>query len=209
MNDCMLPRTAGEKCEGLAFDEEKIAQAMEVILREGLGLDMSDPNLTDTPRRVAKMYTRELFAGLLAENEPAVTVFPNEGYDQMIASDRVFFTSMCSHHLVPFTGYAWLFYIPGENLAGISKLSRILHYYAARPQLQERLAQQVLDYIVNKLQPKGAMVVLRALHQCTICRGVKNNPDSGMITSAVHGCFGDMDVRMEAMNLINLSMSVR
>ena len=184
-------------------------QLVEVLFHklmvEGLGLDLNDPNLIDTPKRVAKMYCDELFSGLYSE-EPKVTTFPNDKkYSQIILSDKLYFNSLCSHHFLPFSGYAWVLYIPDIKLIGLSKFSRIVTWYAARPQLQENLTHEVAQYLVEKLQPKGVMVVMRALHQCMHCRGVKQHSGAGMVTSAIYGEFEEIAVRNEAMSLIQLS----
>jgi len=118
-----------------------------------LGLDGTDPNLVETPERVAKMYL-ELFQGLSEGAEPKVTSFPNdEHYSAMVIEKDIPFYSMCSHHLVPFYGHAHLAYIPNETIIGLSKMPRIVDFYAQRPQLQERLTEQVAGFLEEKLSP--------------------------------------------------------
>jgi GTP cyclohydrolase IA len=188
------------------MNKELVSSLFKTLMEEGLGLDLSDPNLTDTPNRVAKMYCDELFSGLKTK-EPKTTVFPNtHQYSQMVLSDKIYFSSMCSHHFLPFSGYAWVMYIPGESLLGLSKFSRIVNWYASRPQLQEQLTHDVVNFLVEKLQPIGVMVVIRALHQCMHCRGVKQHSGAGMVTSAIYGAFEKPEVRSEGMDLIKLSM---
>lgn len=187
------------------MNKELVAVLFARILHEGLGLDLNDPNLIDTPQRVAKMYCDELLVGLKSP-EPKITVFPNDKeYSQMILSDKIYFSSLCSHHFLPFSGYAWVLYIPDKSLIGLSKFSRIVNCFAARPQLQENLTHQVAHFLVDKLKPRGTMVVMRALHQCMHCRGVKQHSGAGMVTSAIHGEFNQAEVRAEAMDLIQLS----
>jgi len=178
----------------------RIARHVAGILRE-LGLDTEDPNLRDTDRRVAKMYV-EMFHGLKEGVEPKVTTFPNEeGYDHMVMEKNVPFYSLCAHHLVPFYGHAHIAYIPGDRIVGLSKFGRILEFYAKRPQLQERLTEQVVDFLVERLEPKGAMVVIEARHLCVEMRGVKK-PGALTVTSALRGAFHERPVREEFLDLL-------
>jgi GTP cyclohydrolase IA len=166
-----------------------------------LGLDLKDPNLAETDLRVAKMYI-EMFHGLAEGAEPKVTTFPNEeGYSHMVMEKQIPFYSMCAHHLVPFYGHAHIAYIPREHILGLSKFSRILEFYAKRPQLQERLTEQVVTYLEEKLQPLGAMVVIEARHLCVEMRGVKK-PGALTVTSALRGIFHQKQVREEFLDLL-------
>ena len=150
----------------------RIAEHMRGVI-EVLGLDASDPNLVQTPERVAKMYL-EMFAGLAEGAEPNIKFFPNdEHYKAMVIEKDIPFYSMCSHHFVPFYGHAHLAYIPNEKIVGLSKMPRILEFYARRPQLQERLTEQVAGFLAEKLSPQGVMVVIEARHLCVEMRGVK------------------------------------
>ena len=179
---------------------EKIAEHVAAIL-DMLHLDRSDPNLTGTPERVAKMYL-EMFHGLVEGAEPEVTTFPNEeNYRSMVMERDTPFYSMCAHHLVPFYGHAHIAYIPNRRIVGLSKLPRILEFYAKRPQIQERLTEQVADYLWNNLQPLGAMVVIEARHLCVEMRGVKK-PGALTVTSAIRGCFEDRKVRGEFLSFL-------
>jgi GTP cyclohydrolase IA len=169
-----------------------------------LGLDLKDPNLAETDRRVAKMYA-EMFHGLKEGSEPTVTTFPNEeNYSHMVMEKDIPFYSMCAHHLVPFYGHAHIAYIPNERILGLSKFARILEFYAKRPQLQERLTEQVVTFLVDKLQPKGAMVVIEARHLCVEMRGVKK-PGALTVTSALRGIFHQKPVREEFLDLLRRS----
>jgi GTP cyclohydrolase I len=168
---------------------------------ETLGLDTRDPNLAETDVRVAKMYL-EMFQGLAQGAEPKVTTFPNEeGYSHMVMETQIPFYSMCAHHLVPFYGHAHIAYIPRDRILGLSKFSRILEFYAKRPQLQERLTEQVVTYFEEKLQPLGAMVVIEARHLCVEMRGVKK-PGAVTVTSALRGIFHQKPVREEFLDLL-------
>lgn len=168
-----------------------------------LGLDLNDPNLRDTPRRFAKMYL-EIFKGLDEKNTPELTVFPNEdGFDQMVAMTDISFYSMCAHHLLPFWGRAHVAYIPTNQIVGLSKLARMVEYHARRPQIQERLTTQVSNYIEEKLNPRGSMVVVEARHLCMEMRGVEK-PETWTITSAVRGVFKkEQASREEFMGLLS------
>lgn len=169
-----------------------------------LGLDLRDPNLAETDLRVAKMYL-EMFHGLAEGAEPKVTTFPNEeGYSHMVMEKDIPFYSMCAHHLVPFYGHAHIAYIPRDRILGLSKFARILEFYAKRPQLQERLTEQVVTYFEEKLQPQGAMVVIEARHLCVEMRGVKK-PGALTVTSALRGIFHQKPVREEFLDLLRRS----
>jgi GTP cyclohydrolase I len=177
-----------------------IAGHMEAVMRE-LNLDLDDPNYEGTPERVAKMYL-EMFHGLREGAEPKVTTFPNEeGYHHMVIEKEIPFYSMCAHHFVPFYGHAHIAYIPESTIVGLSKLPRILEFYAKRPQLQERLTEQVAEFLWSKLKPQGVMVVIEARHLCVEMRGVKK---AGALTttSALRGCFADRMVRDEFLALL-------
>ncbi|HEX2222596.1 MAG TPA: GTP cyclohydrolase I FolE [Thermoanaerobaculia bacterium] len=179
---------------------DKVAYHVRGILTS-LGLDLTDPNLAETDLRVAKMYL-EMFHGLSEGAEPKVTTFPNEeGYSHMVMEKQIPFYSMCAHHLVPFYGHAHIAYIPRDRILGLSKFARILEFYAKRPQLQERLTEQVVTYLEQKLQPQGAMVVIEARHLCVEMRGVKK-PGALTVTSALRGIFHQRPVREEFLDLL-------
>ncbi len=181
----------------------RIAGHVRAVLEE-LGLDLTDPNLSRTDERVADLYL-EMFHGLREGAEPEVTTFPNdEHYSHMVMEKDIPFYSMCSHHLVPFYGFAHIAYIPQERIIGLSKFARILEFYAKRPQLQERLTEQVVDYLVDKLAPRGAMVVIEARHLCVEMRGVKK-PGAQTVTSAIRGTFHERPVREEFLDLLRRS----
>lgn len=194
----------------LAELDEDQQQKLEVVAHHvrgiltALGLDLTDPNLAETDLRVAKMYM-EMFHGLKEGAEPKVTTFPNEEcYSHMVMEKDIPFYSMCAHHLVPFYGHAHIAYIPNERILGLSKFARILEFYAKRPQLQERLTEQVVTFLVEKLQPQGAMVVIEARHLCVEMRGVKK-PGALTVTSALRGIFHQRPVREEFLDLLRRS----
>lgn len=179
---------------------ERVAVHVRGILKE-FDLDLEDPNLRHTDVRVAKMY-REMFHGMKEGNEPRVTTFPNdENYTGMVMEAQIPFYSMCSHHLVPFYGHAHMAYVPNDRIVGLSKLPRILEFYAKRPQLQERLTEQVVTYLERKLDPQGAMVVIEARHLCVEMRGVKK-PGAVTVTSAIRGIFHERPIREEFLDLL-------
>ncbi len=178
----------------------RMAVHMAAIMRE-LNLDLDDPNFNETPERVAKMYM-EMFHGLREGSEPKVTTFPNDGdYHHMVIEKEIPFYSMCAHHFVPFYGHAHIAYIPESRIVGLSKLPRILEFYAKRPQLQERLTEQVAEFLWSTLKPQGVMVVIEARHLCVEMRGVKK-PGAMTTTSALRGCFADRKVREEFLALL-------
>jgi len=179
---------------------DRIAGHVRGILSE-LGLDLAEPNLHATDRRVAKLYL-EMFHGLEEGAEPTVTVFPNaERYSAMVMEKQIPFYSMCAHHLVPFYGHAHLAYIPNDQILGLSKFARILEFYAKRPQLQERLTEQVANFLESRLKPQGVMVVIEARHLCVEMRGVKK-PGAMTVTSAIRGIFHQKPVREEFLDLL-------
>ena len=184
---------ARDKIECIGYH---ISEIMKV-----LNLDLTDPNLRDTPRRFAKMYL-EIFQGLEVKNEPDITVFPNEdGFDSMVAMTDITFYSMCAHHLLPFWGRAHVAYIPTDQIVGLSKLARMVEYYARRPQIQERMTQQIAEYLEKELSPLGTMVVVDARHLCMEMRGVEK-PGTWTTTSAVMGVFQKRDTREEFLELM-------
>jgi len=191
-------------------NKSTISRCFVDIIQSGLGLDITDPDISPTPDRIADMYTDELFAGVGKEFDD-FALSPNvHNYNQIVMSDCITFSSMCAHHFLPFQGQAWVAYLPSENLIGLSKMSRIVSHYAARPQLQENLTHEVINNFVQGLKPRGAMVVLRCTHACMSCRGARQNSGSGMITSAINGEFlTDPDLKIETIMLILMSLLIK
>lgn len=184
----------------------QVADAFRQVLL-ALDLDLSDPNLTATHLRVARAY-EELFAGLREGSEPRWRTFPNtEQYSQMVSVVDVPFFSLCSHHFLPFFGSAHVAYIPGDRIVGLSKLARLVDFYARRPQLQERMTEQLVTCLNKRLAPKGAMVVLQARHFCMEMRGV-SKPGVLTTTSALSGAFEEGRVRQEFLSLLPSRTSI-
>ncbi len=197
MSDAVITVPSVEDAEKV----RSIAGHMRRVI-ELLGLDASDPNLVETPERVAKMYL-EMFGGLAEGAEPDIKFFPNEErYTAMVIEKDIPFYSLCSHHFVPFHGHAHVAYIPKEKIVGLSKMPRIVEFYARRPQLQERLTEQVAGFLAEKLSPQGVMVVVEARHLCVEMRGVKK-PGALTVTSAIRGIFFNRPVREEFLDLLN------
>jgi len=155
------------------IDQDKIKLAMASII-EAIGEDPLREGIKQTPRRVAEMYA-ELFSGLDADPKAELAVDFKEGYEEMVILRDIPFYSMCEHHLLPFYGVAHVGYIPsaGGRVVGVSKLARVVEILARRPQLQERMTQQIADAIFEALRPDGVAVVIQAEHLCMIMRGVK------------------------------------
>jgi len=172
----------------------------EIIRILGLCPDQ-DPNLINTDRRVARMYL-DIFSGLDEGTRPKLTTFPNEEhYTSMVMEKEIPFYSMCAHHFVPFYGHGHIAYIPNEKIVGLSKLPRLLDFFARRPQVQERLTEQVAAVLEEELKPQGVMVVIEARHLCVEMRGIKK-PGAVTVTSAIRGIFLEKAVREEFLDLM-------
>ena len=168
------------------MDKGKIKKGVRLIL-EGIGEDLRRSGLKDTPRRVADMY-EEIFAGLGVPQEEMLKLIEGETHDEMILLKDIPFYSVCEHHLLPFIGKAHIAYIPSGRIVGLSELAKVLEYFAKRPQVQERLTSQLADMIMEKLRPRGAMVIIDAEHLCMSMRGIKK-AGTRTVTSAVRGIF--------------------
>ncbi len=158
-------------------DEQKI-KVIEENFKEimiALGLDLSDDSLRDTPKRMAKMYVHELFKGLNPQNFPKMTTIENKmNYDQMIVVQDIELMSTCEHHFQPIQGFATVAYIPNKKVIGLSKINRIVGYFAKRPQVQERLTKQVADCLQQVLETEHVAVHVNAKHFCVIARGIED-----------------------------------
>ena len=179
---------------------EQLERAFELLI-EGLGLDSSDSHLQDTPRRAAEAWAKELCAGL---NGPQfrLTTFPveSEADSSMVALQQIPVKSICAHHLLPILGWATVAYVPNGQLCGLSKLSRVVDHFARRPQVQERLTNQIADFLQTGLHPQGVAVQVKASHMCMELRGV--NHTGLMTTSTLRGVFReDTTLREEFMQL--------
>jgi len=183
------------------MDLKKIEKGVRLII-EGIGEDPERPGLKDTPERVARMYM-DIFSGLETPTEELLKSIEGESHDEMVLLKDIPFYSICEHHLVPFIGKVHVAYIPaGGRIVGLGALIKALEVLAKRPQVQERLTTQFADLIMNKLKPKGAMVVIDAEHLCISMRGVKK-PGTRTVTSAVRGIFRTkQSTREELLELI-------
>jgi GTP cyclohydrolase I len=176
---------AAEPAGPARFDLPAAERAAGDLLA-ALGADLTDESLRDTPRRVASLY-----AELLTPAAFDATTFPNDGgYDELVVARGIPFHSLCEHHLLPFVGVAHVGYLPGERIIGLSKLARVVDYFARSLQVQERLTTQIAGWLQDELQPKGVGVVLEAEHLCMSLRGV-HKQGATTVTSALHGLVRD------------------
>lgn len=174
----------------------KIEYHFAQIMRT-LGLDLYDDSLRDTPNRVAKMYVKEMFSGLNPENHPEISLFDNKyGYQKMLVEKDITLYSSCEHHFVPIIGKVHVAYIPDRQVIGLSKINRLVQYYAKRPQVQERLSVQIADALKEILQHNDVAVVIEADHLCVASRGIKDT--SSKTTTAIYsGQFEKAAVKQE------------
>lgn len=180
-------------------DAEKI-EKIEAHFREimlTLGLDLTDDSLRGTPKRVARMYIKEIFSGLNPANEPKIALFDNKfGYNEMLIEKNISFYSNCEHHFVPIMGKTHIAYISSGQVIGLSKLNRIVQYFAKRPQIQERLTMQIAKYLQRVLGTDHVAVFIDAKHLCVSSRGVKDDTTS-TITSFYGGKFQEENTKRE------------
>jgi GTP cyclohydrolase IA len=183
------------------LDLKKIEKGVRLII-EGIGEDPDRPGMRDTPNRVAKMY-QEIFSGLETPTDELLQHIEGESHEELVLLKDIPFYSVCEHHLLPFIGKAHVAYIPGAGkIAGIGELAKALEMFAKRPQVQERLTAQLADLLMEKLKPKGAMVVVDAEHLCLSMRGLKKS-GARTVTSAVRGIFRSKEsTRQELLELI-------
>lgn len=180
--------------------EEKYEEIFDI-----LRISREDPNSTQTPHRIAKMFVNELLIGRFSE-PPQNTVFPNrKNVDELIISKGITVMSVCSHHWQPISGTCSIGYIPDQHVLGLSKLSRVVDWFARRGQIQEELGEQIADYLEDLIKPKALGVVIKAKHYCMIARGVKASESrSQMVTSVMRGYLRSNDkLRNEFMKLIS------
>ncbi len=170
----------------MSVDHERIRKAVREILL-AVGEDPDREGLRDTPDRVARMYA-ELFSGLHQDPRELLRKTFTEKYDEMVTLKDIVFDSICEHHLLPFMGKAHLAYIPNGKIVGLSKLARIVEMLSRRPQVQERMTEQLADLVMEELDARGAGVILEATHTCMTVRGVRK-AGSVMATSAMRGVF--------------------
>ncbi len=185
-------------------DEEKIEQIavhFEEIM-DILGLDLRDDSLQGTPRRVAKMYVQEIFRGLNPDHKPKASLFENKfAYKNMLVERNITVKSTCEHHFLPILGKAHVAYIPNGNVIGLSKINRIVDYYARRPQVQERLTKQIGEELRNTLQTEDVAVYVDARHLCVEARGIEHD-HSSTVTADYSGRFLNEHIRQEFLQAI-------
>lgn len=185
-------------------DEEKkyrisgyMAEIMDI-----LGLDLQDDSLRGTPDRVAKMYVEEIFSGLNPKNKPRISLFDNSyKYEQMLVEKNITLNSNCEHHFLPIYGHAHVAYISSGKVIGLSKLNRIVQYFAKRPQVQERLTNQIGHELMNILETKDVAVIIDARHMCVSARGIEDNTSS-TVTAFYGGKFQEADRKQELHNYL-------
>ena len=189
----------------LSNDEKinRIELDVEHIM-ETLGLDLNDDSLSGTPKRVAKMFVNELFSGLDPKNKPKASTFENKyKYGEMLVEKNITLYSTCEHHLLPIVGRAHVAYISNGTVVGLSKMNRLVEYYANRPQVQERLTIQIVRELQEVLNTKDVAWVIDAKHLCVNSRGIKDI-ESSTVTSEFGGQFKNKDVRREFLDYIKL-----
>ena len=184
-----------EKKEIIAFHFTEIMKALD--------LDLTDDSLKGTPERVAKMYIEEIFSGLNPKNKPKMALFENKyQYNQMLVEKNITFYSNCEHHFVPIFGKAHVAYISSGKVIGLSKLNRIVQYYAKRPQVQERLTMQIAEDLKKALDTEDVAVIIDAKHLCVSSRGVQDE-SSATVTTSFNGAFNTPQKINELLQLIN------
>lgn len=191
------------RTDAFKIDDDLKIELIENNFREimhVLGLDLSDDSLKDTPKRVAKMYVKEFFSGLNPDNRPSITLFENKyKFNQMIVERDITLYSTCEHHFVPIIGKAHIGYFSSGKVIGLSKLNRIVQYYAKRPQVQERLTMQIAADLKEMLQTEDVAVLIDADHLCVSSRGIQD-VNSSTVTSSYNGRFIKPETRNEFFN---------
>ncbi|MDB2606229.1 GTP cyclohydrolase I FolE [Zobellia sp.] len=185
-------------------DDEKITNIQHhfKMIMEEMGLDLTDDSLSGTPYRVAKMYVKELFYGLNPVNKPKLSTFENKyGYKKMLVEQYINIDSACEHQFLPIVGHAHVAYIPKDKVIGLSKINRLVDYYARRPQVQERLVLQILNDLQSVLDTKDVIVSVTAKHLCVSSRGIKDQ-SSFTTTLEYGGCFAESTTRNEFLKII-------
>jgi GTP cyclohydrolase I len=193
--------------DAFEMDDELKMELIEKHFREimhVLGLDLTDDSLKGTPRRVAKMYVQEIFSGLNPANKPKAALFDNKyKYNEMLVEKDITFYSNCEHHFVPIIGKAHVAYISSGKVIGLSKINRIVQYFAKRPQVQERLTVQIANELKEMLQTEDVAVLLDAKHLCVSSRGV-TDITSSTVTAHYSGKFSDESTRQEFLKYVQL-----
>ncbi|WP_431135382.1 GTP cyclohydrolase I FolE [Psychroserpens mesophilus] len=194
------------KADAFKLSDEEKKERISILFEEimdVMGLDLTDDSLKGTPKRVAKMYIDEIFSGLNPANKPKVALFDNKyQYNQMLVEKNMTFYSNCEHHFVPIIGKAHIAYISSGKVIGLSKLNRIVQYYAKRPQVQERLTNQIAEELKSVLETDDVAVIIDAKHLCVSSRGIKDDT-SATVTSYYGGQFNKSEKISELHNYIN------
>lgn len=185
--------------EKISLIEDRFREIMDV-----LGLDLTDDSLRGTPHRVAKMYVQEIFYGLNPANKPRVSVFDNKfKYAEMLVEKNINLNSTCEHHFLPIVGKAHVAYISNGEVIGLSKINRIVDYFARRPQVQERLTVQIANELKQVLNTEDIAVIIDAKHMCVSCRGIQDE-SSSTLTAEYSGKFKEKSTRDEFLKYLNL-----
>jgi GTP cyclohydrolase I len=195
------------RADAFAISDEEKRKRIEASVRDildTLGMDLEDDSIKGTPRRVAKAYVNEIFGGLNPANKPKLSTFDNNyKYGEMLVEKNITVYSTCEHHLLPIIGRAHVAYISNGHVIGLSKMNRIVDYYAKRPQVQERLTMQVVQALQEAMGTENVACVIDAKHLCVNSRGVKDIASS-TVTAEFGGKFKDPAVKKEFMDYINL-----
>lgn len=195
------------RADAFVLSEEEKMKRIEINFREimeTLGLDLTDDSLKGTPERVAKMYVKEIFSGLNPDNKPKIALFENKyKYDQMLVEKDITFYSNCEHHFVPIFGKAHLAYYSNGKVIGLSKLNRIVQYFAKRPQVQERFTMQIANELKQILGTEDVAVIIDAKHLCVSSRGVQDNT-AATVTSYYGGKFQEETARQEFLKYVEM-----
>lgn len=188
--------------------EEKIKSIQNDFsnIMHTLGLDMTDDSLKGTPKRVAKMFVKEIFGGLIPENMPVASTFENKyQYREMLVEKNIVLYSTCEHHFLPIVGKAHVAYMSKGNVIGLSKINRIVDYYAKRPQVQERLTMQVVKHLQRELGTDDVACVIDAKHLCVNSRGIRDI-NSSTVTAEYGGRFKEKEIKREFLNYIQMDL---
>lgn len=185
--------------EKIELIQERVTEILHI-----LGMDLTDDSLKGTPKRVAKMYINELFSGLDPQNKPKASTFDNKyKYGEMLVEKNITLYSTCEHHLLPIVGKAHVAYISNGTVVGLSKMNRIVQYYAQRPQVQERLTLQIVKELQNALNTKDVACVIDAKHLCVNARGIKDI-SSSTVTAEFGGVFQQQDKQQQFLDFIKI-----
>ena len=183
----------------ISFIQEKVYEILDM-----LGMDLTDDSLRGTPRRVAKMFVNELFSGLPPDNKPESSTFQNKyKYGEMLVEKNITLYSTCEHHLLPIVGKAHVAYISNGTVVGLSKMNRIVDYFAKRPQVQERLTLQIVEELQKILNTKNVACVIDAKHLCVNSRGIRDITSS-TVTSEFGGRFNEKEIKREFLDYLKL-----